>query len=185
MRLLEAKTLVRDILFSTSIRSGPHRIQTIATLSDWGAGNGGLLHELRQTLDFIPDGSVPLDTKPRMWGYDLCPDNVRYGVEKYGLDLKLMNVVSSEPEAADVVVLTEFLEHLVNPHELLGKLGATLTRWLVASTPGFEDYQNFYPYHLWAWTGDSFAQMFERIGWKVKRHFTVAECGTQFLVAEK
>lgn len=166
MRLLEAKELVRNIF--------RHDAREDDTLADWGAGNGGLLSELRNQY---PGG--------KMWGYDLCPQNVEFGISRYGLDLKLMNVVTGAPAPADVVILTEFLEHLVDPHEIIERLFRQDTRWLVASVPGFETPASFYEFHLWCWTGESFAQMFEQVGWKVRRHFAVPECGTQFLVASR
>ena len=166
IRLLESLKIIYHIIVREDLE--------LTTLADWGAGNGGLLSEF---------GRNPHNMK--FWGYDLCPKNVAYGNEHYHVDLKLMNIVEGDPVPADIVVLTELLEHLLSPHDLLDRLlhPEPQTRWIVASTPGFEDFQNHYEYHLWAWTGDSFAQMFTRAGWIVKRHFTRAEAGTQFVVA--
>lgn len=168
IRLLEAIRLVETILFRYDL--------DLKTLADWGAGNGGLLHEFKAN-----NRAHGLTA----WGYDLCPKNVEFATKNYAVDVSLMNIVSGDPMPADIVILTELLEHLVSPHDLLDRLlhPSPQTRWIVASTPGFEDFQNHYEFHLWAWTGESFANMFRSVGWIVKRHFTRAEAGTQFVVA--
>lgn len=169
-RLLQAVELILDIGAYNDIR----------TLSDWGAGNGGLLNELH--------GIEGLEA----FGYDMSPNNVKWGVEKYGVKLMECDVVNGRPQAADIVVLTEFLEHLVDPHDLIRRLYLNWPlledrspKFIVASVPGFEDPRKPYEYHLWCWHGSSFADMFTRIGWKVQRHFFRADCGTQFLVASR
>ena len=165
-RLLQASELVQDVLHDTNE----------ATISDWAAGNGGLLHEFKKlTLD--------------AWGYDMSPLAVAYGRDKYGVDLTELDVTEVRParRAGNVVVLTEFLEHLEEPHKLVHQILRLYadTQFIVASVPGFEDPRNPYEYHLWCWHGDSFAKMFERIGWKIEQHFFRPDCGTQFLVARR
>ena len=147
-----------------------------ATISDWGAGNGGLLHEFKKlTLD--------------AWGYDMSPLAVAWGRGRYGVDLTELDVTEHRParRAGNVVVLTEFLEHLENPHQLVSHIHRLYkdAQFIVASCPGFEDPRKPYEYHLWCWHGSSFADMFTRIGWKVQRHFFRVDCGTQFLVASR
>lgn len=168
LRLLEALKLIEHIVTVDDLE--------IKSLSDWGAGNGGLLSEVAK-----------LPHKMKLWGYDLCPANVQDGILRYGLDLELMNVVEGDPKRGEIVVLTEFLEHLVDPHRLLQSIleapPLDETRWIVASSPAFEDAQKHYEYHLFAWTENSFAIMFERAGWVVKRHFAAGYCGTQYVVA--
>jgi len=170
MRLLEALGLIEHIVLYDDLE--------LETLADWGAGNGGLLSEIR---------TKPWGLNLKTWGYDLCPANVQWGKEKYGLQMDLMNVVTGEPKRGEIVVLTEFLEHLVDPHRIVNQLLEAPPlgecRWVVASSPGFEDPNNHYEYHLFAWTVDSFARMFERAGWIVRRHYHYHFCGTQFLVA--
>jgi len=168
LRLLEALKLIDHIVTLDDLE--------LKTLADWGAGNGGLLSEVAKKHPQL-----------KIHGVDLCPANVAYGRKKYGLDLTLENIVDGDPRRGEIIVLTELLEHLVSPHDLVQGIledpPIGETRWIVASTPGFEDFRNHYEYHLWAWTGDSFADMFTRAGWVVKRHFTRAEAGTQFVVA--
>jgi len=146
-------------------------------VSDFGAGNGGLLHEVKERNQSIS-----------CWGYDMCPWNVKWANEKYGVYVRCLDVTvwDERIEYGDCVVLTEFLEHLVDPHGLVaGILSRREVLSVVASVPGFEDPRKPYEYHLWCWHGSSFADMFTRIGWKVQRHFFRADCGTQFLVASR
>ncbi len=166
IRLLEALRLIHHIIECEDLE--------LKTLADWGAGNGGLLSEFKKN-----------DHGMKYWGYDLCPANQQYGCEKYCVDIQLIDIVEGDPVPGEITVLTELLEHLVSPHDLLDRLlhPEPQCRWIVASTPGFEDFRNHYEYHLWAWTGDSFADMFSRANWDVVRHFTRAEAGTQFIVA--
>jgi hypothetical protein len=168
-RLLQAVELIQDICSS----------EDISTLSDLGAGNGGLLNELK-----VECGDLTT------WGYDMSPLAVKWGVEKYGVNLANEDVVEAGGRYGDIVVMTEFLEHLVQPHEMVWDIFHRKTvlqeaQFIVASVPGFEDPRNPYIYHLWAWHGSSFADLFTRIGWKVQRHFFRGDCGTQFLVASR
>lgn len=160
-RLLEALDLVLS-LQSTSI-------------SDWGAGNGGLLHEIGKARPDV-----------LRWGYDMSPLAVKHAQEIYGERVQLLDVINGAPAAGDLVILTEFLEHIVSPHELLRKLlQHPAAHSLVASSPCNETPADFYEYHLWAWTRGSFAQMFERAGWKVLRHYLRVDVNTQFVLAER
>lgn len=174
IRLLEALNLIDDIVLRQDLQ--------LSTLADWGAGTGGLLSEVKKHHDGL-----------RVWGYDLCPQNVLFGQENYKLDLQLENIVEGDPIRAEIIVMTETLEHLVDPHRLLEFIAEAPprapetscheTRWIVASVPGFEDHLHHYEHHLWAWTENSFPFMFDRSGWHVKRHFFAPLCSTQFVVA--
>src|SRR5882672_5547406 len=94
IRLLQALELVDDIIFRQDLE--------LKSLADWGAGNGGLLSEVRKKHNHL-----------KIWGYDLCPQNVAYGREQYGLNLMLENIVEGDPKQAEIIVMTETLEHLV------------------------------------------------------------------------
>ena len=145
-------------------------------VSDFGAGNGGLLNVLQKEHNLC------------CWGYDMSPLAVKWGQEKYGVDLTCLDVTewAERKKYGDCVVMTEFLEHLVEPHWMLKMAyGHEEVQSIVASVPGFEDPRNPYEFHLHCWHGSSFADMFTRIGWKVQRHFFRVDCGTQFLVASR
>lgn len=163
-RLLQAVELVIDC-FDTGHAN---------TVADWACGNGGLLSELKK-FDICS------------WGYDMSPLAVQWAVEKNGVDASVLDVTKWDErrKAGQTTVLTEFLEHLENPHVLVENLYAMreVCDCIVASVPGFEDPRKPYEFHLWCWHAASFADMFTRIGWKVERHFFRGDCGTQFLVA--
>lgn len=162
-RLLTAKDLVMALVHHTHD----------GTVSDWGAGNGGMLAELKKM-------------EIEAWGYDMSPLAVEWGRTRYDVDLTCLDVTrwNERRKAGEIVLCTEFLEHLEDPHDLVKQLYCIdHVQYVVASVPGFEDPGKPYEFHLWSWHGSSFAEMFERIGWKVQRHFFMPSCGTQFLVA--
>lgn len=163
-RLLQALDLVIEIC----------AIYDIETISDLGAGNGGLLSHMQHI-------------GPKCWGYDMSPLAVKDGIERYKVDLRLLDIIELfDFEVGEIVVMTEYLEHLVRPHDLVNCLFLRKnTKFIVASVPGFEDVKKPYEFHLWSWHGTAFADMFTRIGWKVERHFFRADCSTQFLVARR
>src|ERR1700689_5270375 len=63
-RLLEVRDLIVHLVATRNILS----------IADYGAGNGGLLSELKRCLE---------NTNVRMWGYDLSPKAVRHAQEVY------------------------------------------------------------------------------------------------------
>jgi trans-aconitate methyltransferase len=160
-RLLEALELTGQLI----------EYDDCPTVSDWGAGNGGFLYELKQRYPQVES-----------WGYDMSPLAVAFGREKYGVSLHQEDITKDKVLAGVITVLTETLEHLPEPHRLLSYLSA---RHVVASVPAFETPESHYEFHLRAWTDNSFALMFERCGWEVRKHYVRAELGTQFLVAER
>ena len=166
-RLLETVELVSDLLENEIGEQGD-----LDSIADWGCGNGGLLHELNKRFPEV-----------EMWGYDLSPLAVQFGKEKYGVNISQLDITSGLPKIAKIVVLTETLEHLVDPHRLLRRM--EFGAFVVASVPAFETPENHYEYHLRSWTEDSFAHLFSRNGWDVRKHYVRAEFGTQFLVAER
>lgn len=124
------------------------------TASDLGAGDGGLLQLLSHT-DLI------------CWGYDLQPSNIE-AARRRGVDVTLVDVLAGHPTYGDVVVCTEMLEHLVDPHGFVKHLFDNgIPRALVASSPHTETAESHYEYHLWAWDGDGYVAMIEAAGWKV------------------
>lgn len=124
------------------------------SVSDLGCGNGGLL-EL-----------IPTENK---WGYDLQPSNVA-DAESKGRKVYLRDFVNEDIDVGDIVIMTETLEHLVDPHGFLKKLKDRGAKYIVASTPAYETPDFHAPFHLWVWTEDSFAQIFADAGWTVKNH---------------
>ena len=129
------------------------------TVSDMGAGDGGLL----QLLDLIP-----ADQK---WGYDLQPSNIA-GASERGVNVELGDVLTGEVRWGDVVVVTEMLEHLVDPHGFVASIPESV-KYVVASSPVNETDRNHYEFHLWAWDGDGYATLFTDAGWMLVDHRSV------------
>lgn len=67
----------------------------------------------------------------------------------------------------DVIVLTEFLEHVHDPDEYLrSSLG--MANWLIASSPEMRPRQrDRNPEHLWMFDEGGYREMLEGAGWKV------------------
>jgi 2-polyprenyl-3-methyl-5-hydroxy-6-metoxy-1,4-benzoquinol methylase len=135
------------------------------TVVDVGAGDGGMLSLL------APPGHVIRH------GYDLCPANVTAAARR-GVAVELVDAVALaahdqflEPGTQRAVVIaTETLEHLVNPHRFLVDLYAQSgVQGIVASSPWNESAQHHYEFHLWAWDDDGYRSLFECAGWTVVR----------------
>ena len=122
------------------------------TICDLGAGCGAF-------LSFLPD-------KARLSGYDLQPANITYAKVHYGINLKLKDITKIDLPYEDIMVLGEVLEHLEDPKALLAKLKGKC-QFVIASVPANETLDSFYPYHLWIWTENDFALMFEELGYKI------------------
>lgn len=65
----------------------------------------------------------------------------------------------------DLVILTEFLEHIPDPDAML-RLARKKASMLVASSPLGEQGGN--QEHLWGWDADGFRGMLEDAGWKTE-----------------
>lgn len=123
------------------------------TVVDLGAGDGGLLSLIQQ--------------HPRVdcWGYDLQPSNIKGAIER-GVDVTLTDF-DDDIRWADIVVISEVLEHLVDPHGMLRRIHDSGARYLVATSPYTETADSHYEHHLWAWDLDGYRTMIEAAGWRV------------------
>ena len=78
-------------------------------------------------------------------------------------------------DSIDAIVLTEILEHLPNPDELL-RLARAKAKWLVASSPivraGVRDHTE---QHMWSFDQDGYKAMLIDTGWQPMCWFT-ANC---------
>jgi hypothetical protein len=131
------------------------------SLSDLGCGDGGLL-------------SIVQEFFGEAWGYDFTPANQaawpERGVTGYPLD-----VFGRDRDSArlgSVVVATEVLEHLADPH------GAV--RWiyesasvLVCSSPRNETDMCHDECHAWAWDMEGYAALITQAGFTVAEHIPV------------
>lgn len=139
------------------------------TVVDLGAGDGGLLSLLRAA-------------GIKCWGYDLQQTNVTVATNSRHVDVAYSDIVNdfdSVNHGDDVAVMTEMLEHLIDPHGFLAKVSQKYSR-VVASSPWHETPDNHYEFHTWAWDMDGFKAMFEGVGFMVVKHYIVQ--GAQIIV---
>lgn len=159
-----------------------HNIQVIG---DFGAGTGGALNEIRNQ---VPDRTY--------YGYDLCPKAIIYAHEHYNLDIKLCevtqefeifypdykNLLATELVWPELLIMSETLEHLCHPHTFIHRLRHTPVQHVVISVPAGEGPNGVDPIHQWAWTEESFPNIFREAGFDVKKHYVAH--GTQYVVAQ-
>jgi len=142
-------------------------------LADYGAGNGGLLHEIKSRsllkhLDAI--------------GYDMQPSNIQWAKDVYQVPVESFDFTQGElPPRRDIVILAEVLEHLVEPRDALMRIRLQGTKYVIASSPANENPDIHYEFHLWAWTENSYAKMFQECGWTIEKAYV--QGATQFVVA--
>jgi len=123
----------------------------LATVVDYGCGNGGLLTLVRA---------------PRITGYDFCPANVE-AARDLGRPVHHLDFTTAALDECDVAVMSEVLEHMDDPHGFLARLQCA---HLVASVPLGETPDNHYEYHVWGWDAGGFASMLVQAG------FSTDEC---------
>jgi Methyltransferase domain len=125
----------------------------VDTVVDLGAGDGGLLSLLGPAL--------------HAWGYDLQPANVE-AAKRRSVDVRLGDAVAGDVEWGQVAVCTEMLEHLVDPHEFVCRIGQH-AQALVCSSPMDERPGQAYEFHTWAWDLDGYRALVEQGGWRIIR----------------
>lgn len=139
------------------------------TVSDIGCGDGGLLSLI--TPAYIAAGLLDF-----CWGYDFAPANAAGWAER-GVSAKSLDVfndpfypIAPEVLLGDIVVMTEVLEHLTDPHGVLRHLATTDTQYIVASSPHDEGPGNHDASHAWAWDHIGYEKLFYDAGWQVGPH---------------
>lgn len=135
------------------------------SVSDLGCGDGGLLSILQN-----------LSCVVRAWGYDFQPSN-QAGWEERGITAYAVDVFNPTGEEypiqfGRISVTTEVLEHLANPHEVLRGL-ATVSNFLVASSPFNETNETHDECHAWAWDMEGYYNLLTNNGWTVQDHVQV------------
>lgn len=130
---------------------------------DFGAGDGGMLELIRERA-----GDIDL-THTRMWGYDLQPSNVEYARHHRGVDVKYRDFTDEDLLWGDLIVTTECLEHLEDPHELVRRISEN-ARAVIASSPSQETPESHDACHAWVWDMEGYAQMFKSAGFSIVDH---------------
>lgn len=132
--------------------------EALLTVSDLGCGDGGLLSLLKDSPDL---GDC--------WGYDFQPSNAagwtERGVTAYPADV--FGADWDDVRLGNVVVMTEVLEHLADPHRVLRLLRDRGANRLVCSSPHNEHPGNHSDCHAWAWDLDGYRTLLESNGWDV------------------
>lgn len=154
-RLLKAHEFVQEALdkLGTEIQK--------PTVADFGCGDGGLLYLLR-------------NNRPQVdaWGYDLQSTNIRAAVLERGVRAEKVDFVAADPSDinwGDITVMTEVLEHLVDPHKFLTRV-AERTCAIIASSPVNESDEHAYEFHTFAWDEEGFTALLKSAGFDVIRH---------------
>lgn len=131
-----------------------------ATVVDLGCGDGGLL-------------SIVQDEVCSAWGYDFTPANAAGWAER-GVKAEALDVFGADRgrvQLGDIVVLTEVLEHIADPHGVLRWLyGHGLPRFLVCSSPWDEHAGRHDECHSWAWDQPGYRNLVAAAGWRILRH---------------
>lgn len=163
-RLRAAAGAVREIVLKDS------RIKAVI---DLGCGDGALLSLLG----------------PDVWdrasaiGFDVIKDSIDYAFNTRNVHVEQLNAVTEEwRETANLllwgwskeigrtepwlVVATEMLEHLAEPHAFLRKLSGE-AEWIVASSPWGETPDAHEWNHAWCWDEEGYAAMFCAAGWEI------------------
>lgn len=136
------------------------------TVSDLGCGDGGLL-QLLAASDIV-----------HAYGYDFQPSNAIGWAERNvtGRPVNVFDsgeIINSEVDLADIVVMTEVLEHLTRPHDVVREIFEHgVTRFIVASSPWTESDVSHDECHAWAWDQAGYRALFEDAGFTVVRHET-------------
>lgn len=142
----------------------------VPRVSDLGCGDGGL-------LSLIKD----IDS----WGYDFAPANVAGWAER-GVKAESRDAFAdlSEIKLGNIVVMTEVLEHMRDPHGVLRQLREDDdTKYLICSSPWNETPESHCPEHAWAWDAEGFITMIEDAGWHIAQYEHIGS--TQLVLAEK
>lgn len=125
------------------------RATNATSLVDLGCGDGSL-------LGLLGDLRIP------KWGYDAGVQNVERATS-LKLDVRLVDLLSDTPiEYGDLIVATEMVEHLVDPHGFIASLPGDK---LVLTSPSAETADWHYEHHAWAWDMDGYRDMVQSAGW--------------------
>lgn len=142
-------------------------LHEIHVLTDLGCGDGDLIRRLDDQQAW----------GLRMEGYTAGVENVNVA-RAHGLDVNLWDFIAELPELGDLVVMTEVLEHLVAPHDILRRLPDEGVDYIVVSSPSAENDTWHYEHHAWAWDMDGYRKLVEDAGWTIISQGEVVAPGT-------
>lgn len=146
----------------------------VGSAVDMGAGDGAVLELITKRRG-----------DPEAWGYEIIRDSVRYARDVRHVQVMERDVTGSEPwELAwgDLVICTEMLEHLADPHGW-AKTMAENAEWLIASSPWQETPERHEPNHAWCWDRDGYEAMLRQAGWDIQLTYLIE--WSQVVVAKR
>ena len=144
-RVTRARELVRSCLWEDVIRA-VHATGVKASIIELGCSAGDICGV------FAPENACV--------GYDVTPGAVRAARERYPSLVVIETAVEDvEPQECDVLVLCEFLEHIVDPIGLV-KAWLPLAKTVVIGHPLVGDGTDPEYGHLWAYTMSDFDAWF-------------------------
>lgn len=132
---------------------------------DLGAGDGGMLQVIRDRLATPSNVYI---------GYDIMTANVHAAFAR-GVHVILRDVVNSPSDdwaAGDIVICTEMLEHLWDPHGFVRRIARRRPRLFVASSPVNETVESHYAHHTWAWDEEGYEALMTQAGFVVIDRWT-------------
>lgn len=137
------------------------RVAEPSNVVDLGCGDGGLLSLL---------GDIPA------WGYDFAPANAEGWTER-GVRGELRDVFNERPDNlawAELVVMTEVIEHLADPHGALKWVAShEQVKYVVASSPDDERPGSTCDSHIYGWDFRGYESLFVEAGFEVVEHVKV------------
>lgn len=157
MRMLVAKAMV-DYLYAK---------EEIESVLDLGCGDGALLQYIWS----------PIKT---FVGVDLSKANIEYAKSQSNLIEWLNEDLTTRKNKADLIIICETLEHLLDPVATFKKLDC---KFLITSVPLDETPDKHSPFHVWGWSGDEFSEMIST-RFKILYHIRVNK-RTQLVLAQK
>jgi len=112
------------------------------------------------------DISGPFSSAQHVYGVECNPESVAIATERY--PHAHLNVISLQPEACDVLILCEFLEHIENPSELVSNW-LPLAKQCVISHPLNGDLKEDLSggEHQWSFSKEDFDGWFQLGGHKL------------------
>lgn len=127
----------------------------IQTICDLGCGDGTLMALIKARHPSI-----------EIWGIDGGRENVNMARSK-GLDVMQGNILAAETHGVDLVIASEVVEHLLDPHAFIAGIESL---WMIITSPAHETKTWHYPHHAWAWNRAGYSKMVSRAGWKIVAH---------------
>lgn len=145
---------------------------------DMGAGDGAVLWKIK--------GQAGAEFPA--WGYEIIKDSVRVARDERGVEVRRADVVNDTVfthtngrgrlQWADLVICTEMLEHLEDPHAWARTMAVNAAPrgparvgggegWLIASSPWKETVYQHEPNHAWCWDMAGYRAMLTAAGWYV------------------